>query len=687
MRQILFSILLIWSSVIYAGDIKRPDSYNFTRALEAIQNNDMYEALEYLNKEIKDHPDNGYAFAWIAQLKLYTEEYGRALTASNIAVKKVPAKDKEYKSFAYHTRANVYLNLGDTIQALKDFSQATSITPDEQELYEERAQIYYEQGKYDLADKDYQKLVALDEGSVMGYMGLGRNANDQGRYEDAIKQFDFVNKLAPDYSSAYSFRAESYMGLKKYNEAIDDAITAIRIDYDSKACLLIEELADSAFDQTAAKLKAQKIRDPHNDYWLFTLGCVYKRAQKYPSAIAYYKEYMAHDQSSKKDTHIAYCASCIAYSYAQMGNYTKALDYYNKAIAIDSTDTYYLAYKADVLNSSGRNAEAIETMSEYIALKPGKSFPYLKRGLYKEDSGDIDGAIEDYTVGITLFPQYAPSHMRRGILYLLKGDKNAADEDFKQAIKIESDLDQAECTRFAYFYLGNTEKAIELLNKALENNEIDYYNAACLYSLMGEKEKAISFLRKSLEDGYRDFAHIKCDRDLNNIRSSEEFVSLIKEYEDKLQAEIAEEDEDEDDESEYEQKSEEIPFTQEGGVCKVKCSVNNLPLHFVFDTGASDVSMSSVEANFMLKNGYLSHSDIIGTQSYLTADGNISEGTIVNLRDVKFGDLHLRGVKASIVSNQSAPLLLGQSVLSKLGNIEIDNSNKVLRVTYKQKVK
>ena len=56
MRQILFSILLIWSSVIYAGDIKRPDSYNYTRGLEAIQNNDIYEALEYMDKEIKGTP-------------------------------------------------------------------------------------------------------------------------------------------------------------------------------------------------------------------------------------------------------------------------------------------------------------------------------------------------------------------------------------------------------------------------------------------------------------------------------------------------------------------------------------------------------------------------------------------------------------------------------------------------------
>ena len=89
----------------------------------------------------------------------------------------------------------------------------------------------------------------------------------------------------------------------------------------------------------------------------------------------------------------------------------------------------------------------------------------------------------------------------------------------------------------------------------------------------------------------------------------------------------------------------------------------------------------------MLKNDYLSVSDIIGRQNYMTADGNITEGTVINLRDVKLGNIHLNDIKASVVKNQSAPLLLGQSVFSKLGKIEIDNDNKVLRITYRQKVK
>ena len=47
----------------------------------------------------------------------------------------------------------------------------------------------------------------------------------------------------------------------------------------------------------------------------------------------------------------------------------------------------------------------------------------------------------------------------------------------------------------------------------------------------------------------------------------------------------------------------EVPFTKESGVCKVKFDINGLPLHFVFDTGVSDVTISMVEATFMMKNG------------------------------------------------------------------------------------
>ena len=678
MRQLILSILVLCSSVMLADNIKRPDSYNYTRGVEAINNNNAEEALDYLNKEINEHPDNGYAFAWIALVRNYNEEFGRALTAANIAVKKIPSKDKEYKAFAYGTRAKVYLNLEDTIQALKDYSQAINVMPDDDRLYNQRAQVYYEQEKYDLADKDYQKMISLKAGDVMGYMGIGRNANAQKRYGDAIKQFDYVVKLEPNYSSAYSFRAESYIGLKKYNEAIDDVISALGIDRDRKAFYELQELADSAFEQTVAKLKVQKIKEPNEQSWDYDLGIVYERAAKYNKAIAYYKE------SLEKESNII-TASRISSCYDDLGDYDKALEYCNQAIALDSVKTNYLYEKANILDNAGRTQEAIKTMSDYIANTPDEPAGYYQRGWFKDHSGDIEGALEDYTMAITLQPNVAYAYLNRGVLYRLKGENAKAESDFKQVVRLDSIPEEAECSFYAYYYLGQKDKAIEILNTILDKDKKgNCYDAACLYSVMGEKEKALSYLRQSLEDGYRRFAHIKRDRDLNNIRNTEEFKVLLKEFEEKHLQEIAA-DADGDD-SAYELKVEEIPFTKEGGVCKVKCAINGLPLHFIFDTGAADVSISSVEATFMAKNDFLSSSDIIGKQNYQTADGNITEGTIINLKDVKLGSLHLNNIKASVVRNQVAPLLLGQSVLSKLGKIEIDNTKKVLRITHKQKI-
>ena len=176
--------------------------------------------------------------------------------------------------------------------------------------------------------------------------------------------------------------------------------------------------------------------------------------------------------------------------------------------------------------------------------------------------------------------------------------------------------------------------------------------------------------------GYRQFRHIAMDSDLDNIRNMESFKELMNEYmqkgEEKETSMMNEEG--------RKKVTAEVPFTKEGGVCKVKCKINGLPLHFIFDTGASDVTLSQVEANFMLKNGYLNKKDIAGSQHYMDANGNISVGTVVRINNVNFGGVDLNNIRASVVNNQKAPLLLGQSVLSKLGRVEIDNKNNVIRI-------
>jgi clan AA aspartic protease (TIGR02281 family) len=115
-----------------------------------------------------------------------------------------------------------------------------------------------------------------------------------------------------------------------------------------------------------------------------------------------------------------------------------------------------------------------------------------------------------------------------------------------------------------------------------------------------------------------------------------------------------------------------IKMKKESGVSIVPCKVNGLNLKFIFDTGASDVSISMTEASFMLKNDYLNRGDILGKSNYLDANGNITEGVNIILREIEIGGMKLYNVKASVVTNMKAPLLLGQSAISKLGAVQLD---------------
>lgn len=121
-----------------------------------------------------------------------------------------------------------------------------------------------------------------------------------------------------------------------------------------------------------------------------------------------------------------------------------------------------------------------------------------------------------------------------------------------------------------------------------------------------------------------------------------------------------------------------VNMRQENGVYFVPITVNGLNLDFVFDTGASSISLSSAEATVMLRQGKITDDDIVGQNQFQDATGSISVGTVVLLRTVQIGDITLENVEASVVDNIQAPLLLGQTALSKFGKVTIDYNNNTI---------
>lgn len=121
-----------------------------------------------------------------------------------------------------------------------------------------------------------------------------------------------------------------------------------------------------------------------------------------------------------------------------------------------------------------------------------------------------------------------------------------------------------------------------------------------------------------------------------------------------------------------------IHMEKESGVYKVPCTVNGLKMKFIFDTGASKVCISSTYAEMMLENGYLDKSDYKGTSKSTIADGSVIDNVVINLRKVEIAGLTIENVTAIVVPTQNAPLLLGQSVIQKLGRVSIDGEDLVI---------
>lgn len=667
-----FFALVSISSVSFAQP-QGKQSYNFTRALEEAKKGNNADAMDYLSKEVRENPNNGYAHMTMAILQADAENYNDAMTSINLAIKKLPKKDKEYTGRAYASRAHLYAIAGDTITALADFDKAIRINPDDEDVQEALGQMLYELKRYDDADNAYRRIIAINPTSVMGYMGLGRDAYAMGNYEGAIRQYDNVIKMYDDYSSGYAFRAESYLKLGKYLEAINDITKSLSIDNDAKAHHYLFEFPDNQITLVVTKLKGMAVKNPHDAEWWYYIGQLYNSKKMYSEAIEAVRK--AYDI----DAHPVFL-EMIADCCRELGDFPRALEAISQAQQMRPDDLDLISSKADILGESGDVDGAIAEWTRYIDKSPDFFGGYYRRGFFKDLSQQTDAAIEDYDMSIMLNPDYAYAYLGKGDMLLRKGQTEGAMEAYRKVIELDTVPNTSSCAMYAYLALGELEKAVDFMERVIANDSTDcgnYYDGACFYSRLGDLDKALENLRTAFEKGFRRFHHVMSDDDLELLRTTEGFKALMDKFREEPEVTAG-------DDTVLTHVSErvEIPFTPDGGCTSVKCTINELPLNFIFDTGASIVSLSQVEANFMLKNGYLKHDDFVGSGRFVDANGDITEGTIVNLRVVDFGGMKLNNVRASVVRNQKAPLLLGQSVLGRLGSIEIDNPGKKLIITH-----
>ena len=126
------------------------------------------------------------------------------------------------------------------------------------------------------------------------------------------------------------------------------------------------------------------------------------------------------------------------------------------------------------------------------------------------------------------------------------------------------------------------------------------------------------------------------------------------------------------------QAREVIPIEARDGAYVVPVLINGvLTENFIIDSGSADVSIPVDVAAALERLGAISPSDLIGSKTYILADGSRVPSATYRIASLKIGDLIMQNVTVRVAPERSH-FLLGQSFLSRLKSWSMDNARRAL---------
>lgn len=264
---LLATTLLIGSLAMQAGT-KLMDK-DFDKAVKAY-NEERYEnALSLFNKVVEAKPDNGYAWAFIASIMYSEKKPDEAFDAAHKAIKLLPAADTAFLAWTHSELARIYTAKHDTIAALQELTTSIQLCPADLDFRAYRANLYQKHGDWQEAENDFNYMIAHDPKSIDGLLGLGSVQGAQDKHEEAVATFS--RAIATDSTDAdgYGYRAVEYFNLRRYTEALDDAIQALSLEENnSHALWLIPFISNQDATMVINKIEAKRNADTaRTDYW------------------------------------------------------------------------------------------------------------------------------------------------------------------------------------------------------------------------------------------------------------------------------------------------------------------------------------------------------------------------------------------------------------------------------------
>ena len=135
----------------------------------------------------------------------------------------------------------------------------------------------------------------------------------------------------------------------------------------------------------------------------------------------------------------AYVEFYIGLTFAQKGEYEKAIKHYDQAVSLSPQIAESYNNRGIAKSKLERYEEAIADFNKAISLNPQDAAAYNNRGITKGKLKKYEEAIADFTEAIRLNPKYAEAYHGRGNIYKEIEEYEKARTDFQRALELATE--------------------------------------------------------------------------------------------------------------------------------------------------------------------------------------------------------------------------------------------------------
>ncbi|HBH47063.1 MAG TPA: hypothetical protein DDX98_00390, partial [Bacteroidales bacterium] len=299
-------------------------------------------------------------------------------------------KESDSNAAALYEKGEKFYDEGNYTLAINEYDKAIRMDPENHEYLNSRGVAYYDQGKYYYAISDFINAIRCKSNFALAYYNLAYSKYNLDDNRAALQDVETSILYDPEYCGAYNLMGLIYTDM----EASDSAMMAFENAFqcDSSNSLYLFNMGYLRYSDREYLLAIEQftkaLKKGYDDMNIYSyIGNSYDAAGYYDEAIEAHTKYI----DAYETDYVGFYNRGLAYYHQE--NYADAISDFEKAAAVDNSDSDIYFKLAQCHDSSGAADEARDFYDKAIEMNPDNAEYYDARAALFAKNGNYKRAI------------------------------------------------------------------------------------------------------------------------------------------------------------------------------------------------------------------------------------------------------------------------------------------------------